>query len=282
MDKPNEREATQNEVVQRLRREFAEVEGIQAFVTEFSFYAVSCEGGEKALAYSIRGPDLTELERIGTGSSNDCRPNPDSSISTTTSISSSRSSLSGSTANALTISVSTRRRSTKPSTRSSPAARWAPTPPRARRYDVRIKIRPEPGAHTRGHRRPPGPDPDRRDGASRLGGGDQPRRRPHQHQPHRSRAQPAAHRQPRRSAAQPRARDGRRDPRRGAARGLPRQGHRPGRGVGREHGLAVLRPRSRGAHRLHAAREPVRLAHPPLHHHVRVAAGPGRSAPRSL
>ncbi|MEX1310287.1 MAG: efflux RND transporter permease subunit [Candidatus Sulfomarinibacteraceae bacterium] len=65
MYKPNEREATQNEVVQRLRRKFAEIEGIQAFVTEFSFYAVSSEGGEKALAYSIRGPDLAELEAVG-------------------------------------------------------------------------------------------------------------------------------------------------------------------------------------------------------------------------
>jgi HAE1 family hydrophobic/amphiphilic exporter-1 len=65
MYKPNEREATQSEVVQRLRREFARVEGIQAFVIEFSFYAVSSEGGETALAYSIRGPDLAELERIG-------------------------------------------------------------------------------------------------------------------------------------------------------------------------------------------------------------------------
>ncbi len=65
MAKPHEREATQNEVVQRLRREFAKVEGIQAFVTEFSFYAVSSEGGEKAFAYSLRGPGLAELESIG-------------------------------------------------------------------------------------------------------------------------------------------------------------------------------------------------------------------------
>jgi HAE1 family hydrophobic/amphiphilic exporter-1 len=65
MYKPDEREATQQEVVQRLRREFAEVEGIQAFVTEFSFYAVSSEGGEQAIAYSLRGPDLAELEHIG-------------------------------------------------------------------------------------------------------------------------------------------------------------------------------------------------------------------------
>jgi HAE1 family hydrophobic/amphiphilic exporter-1 len=65
MVKPSERGATQSEVVQRMRRELAEVEGIQAFVIEFSFYAVSSEGGETALAYSIRGPDLAELERIG-------------------------------------------------------------------------------------------------------------------------------------------------------------------------------------------------------------------------
>jgi HAE1 family hydrophobic/amphiphilic exporter-1 len=65
MYKPYEREATQHEVVQRLRREFAEVEGIQAFVTEFSFYAVSSEGAEAAFAYSIRGPELAELARVG-------------------------------------------------------------------------------------------------------------------------------------------------------------------------------------------------------------------------
>jgi HAE1 family hydrophobic/amphiphilic exporter-1 len=65
MYKPHEREATQREVVERLRREFAVVEGIQAFVTEFSFYSVSSEGGEKAFAYSIRGPGLAELESVG-------------------------------------------------------------------------------------------------------------------------------------------------------------------------------------------------------------------------
>jgi HAE1 family hydrophobic/amphiphilic exporter-1 len=65
MYKPDEREATQQEVVQRLRRELAGVEGIQSFVIEFSFYNVAGEGGEKALAYSIRGPKLTELQRIG-------------------------------------------------------------------------------------------------------------------------------------------------------------------------------------------------------------------------
>ena len=65
MYKPDQRQATQQEVVQRLRRELAEVEGLQSAVIEFSFYNVGGEGGEKALAYSIRGADLAELDRIG-------------------------------------------------------------------------------------------------------------------------------------------------------------------------------------------------------------------------
>ncbi|MCU0303051.1 MAG: efflux RND transporter permease subunit [Thermoanaerobaculales bacterium] len=65
MLKPDERTTTQAEVVQRLRRDLAGIEGIQAFVIEFSFYNVAGEGGEKALAYSIRGPELDELQRIG-------------------------------------------------------------------------------------------------------------------------------------------------------------------------------------------------------------------------
>jgi len=63
--KPNRRESTQAEIVQRLRGELAKVEGLQSAVIEFSFYNVAGEGGEKALAYSIRGPDLAELDRIG-------------------------------------------------------------------------------------------------------------------------------------------------------------------------------------------------------------------------
>ncbi len=51
--------------MQRLRRELAKIEGMQASVIEFSFYNVGGEGGEKALAYSIRGPSLDELDRIG-------------------------------------------------------------------------------------------------------------------------------------------------------------------------------------------------------------------------
>jgi HAE1 family hydrophobic/amphiphilic exporter-1 len=65
MYKPDQRQATQQEVVQRLRRELAEVEGLRSAVIEFSFYNVGGEGGEKALAYSIRGPDLGELDRVG-------------------------------------------------------------------------------------------------------------------------------------------------------------------------------------------------------------------------
>jgi HAE1 family hydrophobic/amphiphilic exporter-1 len=65
MYKPSQREAPQSEVVQRLRRELATIEGLQASVIEFSFYNVGGEGGEKALAYSIRGPNLAELDRIG-------------------------------------------------------------------------------------------------------------------------------------------------------------------------------------------------------------------------
>nr|MCU0235165.1 efflux RND transporter permease subunit [Thermoanaerobaculales bacterium] len=65
MYKPSQREATQAEVVQRLRRELAKVDGLQAAVIEFSFYNVGGEGGEKALAYSIRGPRLDTLDRIG-------------------------------------------------------------------------------------------------------------------------------------------------------------------------------------------------------------------------
>jgi len=65
MLKPADREATQNQVVQRLRRELTAVEGVQARVVEFSFYNVAGEGGDWALSYSIRGPELDELDRIG-------------------------------------------------------------------------------------------------------------------------------------------------------------------------------------------------------------------------
>jgi HAE1 family hydrophobic/amphiphilic exporter-1 len=63
--KPSQREASQREIVQRLREAFAAVEGVQAFPIEFSFYSVSSEGADWAVAYSIRGPELDELDRIG-------------------------------------------------------------------------------------------------------------------------------------------------------------------------------------------------------------------------
>jgi len=65
MLKPNQREIGQSEVVQRLRAELSAVEAVQAFVVEFSFYNVSSEGAEWAVAYSIRGPELDELDRLG-------------------------------------------------------------------------------------------------------------------------------------------------------------------------------------------------------------------------
>jgi len=65
MLKPDRRDSTQSQVVQRLREQLAEVDLVQAFVVEFSFYNVSSEGAEWAVAYSIRGPELAELDRIG-------------------------------------------------------------------------------------------------------------------------------------------------------------------------------------------------------------------------
>jgi HAE1 family hydrophobic/amphiphilic exporter-1 len=65
MLKPDQRELGQSEVVQRLREQLAAVESVQAFVVEFSFYNVSSEGAEWAVAYSIRGPELDELDRLG-------------------------------------------------------------------------------------------------------------------------------------------------------------------------------------------------------------------------
>ena len=50
-------------MVRRRRRDLASLQGVMAFVVEFSFYNISGEGGETALAYSIRGPELDELER---------------------------------------------------------------------------------------------------------------------------------------------------------------------------------------------------------------------------
>ncbi len=64
MFKPHQREASQGEVVQRLRRELAVVDSAQARVIEFSFYQVSSEGADFDIAYALTGPDLDELDRI--------------------------------------------------------------------------------------------------------------------------------------------------------------------------------------------------------------------------
>jgi len=63
--KPAARTATQHEIVQRLREQFATIENAQIFPVEFSFYSVSTEGADFDVAYSIRGPELDDLDRIG-------------------------------------------------------------------------------------------------------------------------------------------------------------------------------------------------------------------------
>ncbi len=66
MVKPNQRELSQAKVVSRLRQELMAVTAVTARVVEFSFYNVSSEGAEWAMSYSIRGPELDELDHIGT------------------------------------------------------------------------------------------------------------------------------------------------------------------------------------------------------------------------
>jgi len=66
MSKPDQRVASQAEVVARLRRDLAEITEVRARVIEFSFYNISSEGADWDLSYSIRGPDLDELDRLGT------------------------------------------------------------------------------------------------------------------------------------------------------------------------------------------------------------------------
>jgi len=66
MLKPSYRDLAQSDVVMRLRRDLAAVDGVRARVVEFSFYQFQGEGGEfGAVQYSIRGPDLATLDRIG-------------------------------------------------------------------------------------------------------------------------------------------------------------------------------------------------------------------------
>ncbi len=66
--KPQDRTASQQEITQRLRRDLAQVEGVQARILEFSFYSFGGEESEFEYAdvqFSIRGPDLETLNRIG-------------------------------------------------------------------------------------------------------------------------------------------------------------------------------------------------------------------------
>ncbi|RLE33664.1 MAG: AcrB/AcrD/AcrF family protein, partial [Acidobacteria bacterium] len=65
MIKPDQRKLSQAEIVSRLRQDLTAVTEVTARVVEFSFYNVSSEGAEWALSYSIRGPELDELDRIG-------------------------------------------------------------------------------------------------------------------------------------------------------------------------------------------------------------------------
>lgn len=65
MLKPKQREASQAEVVSRLRKDLQSVTEVDARVVEFSFYNISSEGAEWDVSYSIRGQSLKELDRIG-------------------------------------------------------------------------------------------------------------------------------------------------------------------------------------------------------------------------
>jgi len=65
MVKPAFRSATQSEIVSRLRSELASVEGIFAGIVEFSFYSIAGEGADYGLAYTLSGPDLATLDRVG-------------------------------------------------------------------------------------------------------------------------------------------------------------------------------------------------------------------------
>ncbi len=61
---PSERKATQAQVVARLRKKLAAVKGLQSRVIQFSFYNTG-SGQNWDLAYTISGPDLAELDRVG-------------------------------------------------------------------------------------------------------------------------------------------------------------------------------------------------------------------------
>jgi hydrophobic/amphiphilic exporter-1 (mainly G- bacteria), HAE1 family len=65
MIKPRYREATQNDVVTRLRTDLAKIKGLQSRVVQFSFYSGGGEGGDWDVSYSLSGPDLRRLDQIG-------------------------------------------------------------------------------------------------------------------------------------------------------------------------------------------------------------------------
>ncbi len=62
---PRDRHVTQAELVDRLRKRLASVEGAAVRVVEFSFYNAGGQGGDWDLAYTISGPDLETLDAVG-------------------------------------------------------------------------------------------------------------------------------------------------------------------------------------------------------------------------
>ncbi len=64
MVKPRYRRAGQAEVVERVREQLGAIEGLSARVIQFSFYNTG-EGGDWDLSYTITGPDIHELDRVG-------------------------------------------------------------------------------------------------------------------------------------------------------------------------------------------------------------------------
>ena len=226
----SQREATQSEVVQRLRRELRRpIEGVQTFVTEFSFYAVSSEGGENALAFSIRGPrsgrargrrQPSHRETLARTRLCRSRPQPRSRAAAALCPGRSRAGARSRSrrGDRLRDGLLSRRRS-----RGGVLHHPGQTLRCADQGPARA------GPDPRGHRRPPGEDPIGRYGSSRLGRQHLSRRRPHQHQPHRPRTQPAAHRQPRGRAAQPSPGNRRRpsSPRNSPRATTPRSPERP-------------------------------------------------------
>ncbi len=64
MVKPRYRKASQAQVVARLRRKLAAIEGLSARVIQFSFYNTG-QGGDWDLAYTITGPNIHTLDAVG-------------------------------------------------------------------------------------------------------------------------------------------------------------------------------------------------------------------------